>query len=353
MNRLLKESQNLHHLLANKEEVVFYAESKNYYPDFEGLVKELGYSSYITSDSNDPILQKPGTYYLNKLLSIYMRFANCRILTMTMTDLNQSYIKQSVNPVHYVYIFHSLVSTHMVYRFGAFDYYNSILCAGPHQVSEIRRCEKLYNLKPKNLIEAGYYKLEKLYNNYQEYSKKTKEINILVAPTWGPVNLLEVCGESLIRTLLPPYNDYRVTLRLHPETIKQGKWKSCDGIKVETSVVNIESLMESDILITDWSGIGLEYAFGTERPVIFINTTPKIRNSKYTDLEIEPIESYLRSDIGVIVSPDDIDSISSVIDHLLNNRKVYRGKLAELRNKYVFNFGTSSEVSADYIRSIL
>ena len=351
MNNIWKESQNLKHLLSDRGGIVIYSEGRNYNPDFEGLLGELDYSSYITSDPDDTMLRLPNTYYLKKLLPIYMRFTKCKTIVMTMPDLNQLYIKRSVNPVHYVYLFHSLVSTHMIYRFGAFDHYDSILCAGQHQVKEIRRWEELSDLTPKFLINAGYSKLEKLHGKYKEDNKKTRGINVLVAPTWGKNNLLEVCGGELIKTLLCA--GYKVILRLHPETVKQGKYDNYDGVKVETSVANIESIIEADIVITDWSGIGLEYAFGTERPVIFIDTPPKIRNPRYTELGIEPIESHLRSEIGVVVSPGGISSISSVIGGFLSNRGKFCGRLAKLRSEYVFNFGTSAKVGAEYIRSIV
>ena len=188
----------------------------------------------------------------------------------------------------------------------------------------------------------------------RKHSRKTKGINVLVAPTWGPTNILAVCGHDLIEILLR--EGYKVTLRLHPESVKRNEWVDPTGsgaTVVETSVINIDSLLEADILITDWSGIGLEYAFGTERPVIFINTPPKVRNPKYKELGIAPIESYLRDKIGTVVSPDKLDIIPSVIDRLLENREMYREQLVELRGSYVFNFGTSSKVGADYIRGLV
>ena len=68
-----------------------------------------------------------------------------------------------------MYLFHALVSTHMMYRYGAFDHYDSILCVGPHQVAEIRKHEEINKLSPKRLIEAGYYRLERIYQSYQKY----------------------------------------------------------------------------------------------------------------------------------------------------------------------------------------
>lgn len=336
--------------LRDKKEIVFYSEGKNYFPYLEGLLRELDNSCYATSDLNDPALVMADTFHIGKLLPFYMALANCRVLVMTMPDLNQFHIRRSIHPVHYVYVFHSLVSTHMIYRYGAFDHYDSILCVGPHQVEEIQKHEKLYGLKPKNLIEAGYYRLEKLYEAYKDYKKEDDEINILVAPTWGPTNLLEICREELLNMLVR--KGYKVTLRLHPETVKRHQFSTHDGVALETSVVDMDSLVKADILITDWSGIGLKYAFGTERPVIFIDTPPKVRNPRYRELDIRPVESYLRNKIGIIVPPNELGWIPLLVRDFIAGGE-YKSFIPKVRDEYVFNFGKSSKIGADYIRSLL
>ncbi len=364
MVNLLKEIADFHRFFhrtpKTQKAIVFYAEHQDYYPYFEGLIKELlgeheQTLCYITSDPDDPILQNRElgirTFYLNKLLPFFMAFVNCRVFVLTMTDLNQFHLKRSINPVHYVYVFHSLVSTHMIYRHGAFDYYDSILCCGLHQVEEIRRHEELYGLKAKNLVETGYYRLERLHKAYSGHNKESKGLSVLVAPTWGSSNLLEICGEELLRILMD--GGYKITLRLHPETVKKHKYSVRDNIPLEVSVSNMDSLVNADILITDWSGIGMKYAFGTERPVIFIDTPRKVNNPKYEELGIEPVESFLRDKIGVIVSPERLDTIPEVIYDLISNGLAYKKDIVELRRKYVYAFGHSAEIGAQYIKEMV
>ena len=64
--------------------------------------------------------------------------------------------------MHYVYVFHSMGSTHMVDHENSYDHYDSLLCAGPHHVAEIRRREQLKGLPPKHLFAHGYPRLERL-----------------------------------------------------------------------------------------------------------------------------------------------------------------------------------------------
>jgi len=353
--------------------IVFFSEHQSYYPYFEGIIEKLvnEYKQtlcYITSSSDDPILQKSKpkikTFYLYKLLPIFMTFVSCKVFVMTMTNLNQFYLKRSIKPVYYVYVFHSLVSTHMIYRYGSFDSYDSILCAGPHHVREIRKHEKLNNLSEKKLVEAGYYRLERVYEAYQKYSlnksSSTTKQTILVAPSWGADNVLESCGEHIVELLLR--EDYEVIVRPHPETIKRSpdlialfasKFGSNPNFTLETSIDTDDSMLKADILISDYSGIAIEYAFGTERPVLFLDVPTKINNQRYKELGIEPLELSIRQEIGIIVSLKNLETVPQVISKLIANKATYKKRIEKLRNHYVYAFGHSSEVGAKHIIDLI
>lgn len=337
------------------KEVIFYLEHGDYLPYYRGLTDGLDQNWYYLVSSLEKLdTDSSRSFFSKRLLPILLAFIDCKVLVMTMPGLNLAHIRRSIHPVHYVYVFHSPLSTHMVYRKGAFDYYDSILCVGPHQVREIRRNEEKYNLKPKKLVEVGFPRLEEIYQAYQQFQKPTKKVTVLVAPTWGFSNLFNFCGKELLDILLK--EGYEVILRLNPETVKRGlvpKIPTSSNLLLETSTARIDSLVKSDILITDWSGISVDYAFGTERPVIFIGTPPKIRNSRYLDLGIEPLELSLRNKIGLTVPLEEIERIPTVIQGLLEEQTNWKAPLARLREEYVFNFGESSEIGANYIRELV
>ena len=353
--------------------IVFYAEHSGYYPCFEGIIKKLTDEygrtlCYITSDPHDPILGNSDprirTFYLNRLLPIFMAFVDCKVFVMTLTDLNKFHLKRSINPVHYVYVFHALVSTHMMYRCGAFDHYDCILCAGPHHVEEIRQHEKLNHLPPKTLIEAGYYRLERIYQDYQEYvrhkpSQADRE-TILIAPSWGADNVLESCGEELVGLLLQ--EGYQVVVRPHPETVKRSprligqlttEFGKSPNFTLEKSVATHDSLLRADVLICDCSGVALEYALGTERPVLFLDVPVKIQNERYRDLNIEPLELATRTKIGVIVKPEKLTTVPTVISQLISAAPQYKNAIIKLREQYVFHFSKSAEIGANYIHRLI
>jgi hypothetical protein len=355
-----------------EKKIIFYSEHGGYWPYLGSFAEELVDKHkqplcYVTSDPNHPILQttKPliKSFYLNKLLPLFMILIKSKVFVLTLTDLNQFHLKRSINSVHYVYVFHSLVSTHMVYRYGAFDYYDSILCFGQHQIEEIRKHEEINKLPAKKLIEVGYPRVERIYAAYNKYLLERKEPlkkTILVAPSWGAANILESCGEQLTEILLEA--NYEVIVRPHPETIKHfpelmtlfvSKFGSNPNFKLELSVATDDSLLQADVLITDYSGILFEYSFGTERPVLSLDVPPKVNNLQFKELNIEPLELSLRSKLGVVVSPEDLKNVPEEIIKLIERKEYYKKHIQELRKQHIFSFGHSSEIGAQYIFDLL
>jgi len=283
---------------------------------------------------------------------------------MTLTDLNQNQIRRSPNPVHYVYVFHSMISTHMKYLPGAFDYYDSIFCVGPHHIKEILKREELHELQPKNLVKTGNYLLERIYSEYQKHLAEKPTVDekttILIAPSWGDNNVIENCGEDLVELLLK--EGYEVIVRPHPETVRRFphllktftiKFGKNSAFTLEKSVASCESLLKSDVLICDSSGVALEYAFGTSRPVLFLDVPYMVRNENYKELDLEVFELSIRKEIGVVASHENLDEIPKIIENLKADRMNYKKQIEKLREQNVFAFGNSPEIGAQYILDII
>ncbi|MGI9262332.1 MAG: CDP-glycerol glycerophosphotransferase family protein [Woeseiaceae bacterium] len=352
--------------------VIFYSEHESYFSYFDGLIDALKSTHadpfcYVTSDINDPILttEDPGihAFYLHKLLPIFMQFVNCRVFVMTLTDLNNFHLRRSINPVHYVYVFHAMNSTHMAYRHGAFDHYDSILCTGPYQVRELQRDSELRTVGNRQLVEAGYSRLERIHAAWSERPDKNDDSTprtVLIAPSWAASNVLEKHGIELVAALRSA--DFEVIVRPHPETNKrypelstglQEAFSADAGFQLERSVRTDDSMLSADVLITDWSGIALEYAFGTERPVLYMDVPRKVHNDRYEELHIEPFEASMRGELGIVMAPEQIDRIADFVNELVNNRQRFRDQIVRLRSENVFNFGHSSEIGAQHICKLL
>ena len=371
-----KELEKFNQLDLDERSIVFYSESSVLlYPYAEQIIKELEKRDqkicYVTSSKDDPILKnenkKIKSFYIGDGSAKYKFFweLKAKIVIMTMPDLENYWIKRSkVYPVHYVYIFHSIVSTHTIYRKGAFDHFDSIFCVGPHHIDEITATESVYNLNHKNLVEYGYGLLDKLQKNKpvknQKNSTKYEKKKIVIAPSWGKKGLLETKGIELVKILLDA--GYNVTVRPHPMTIS--KWpKKIKAIKnefgdnpnfeMETDVSSFESIYSAYGLISDWSGIAIEYAFVCEMPVFYIDVSQKINNSSYNKIPCKPLESSIRNLIGKVISPNDLGSLPEVIESTYEENNNFKAIIQEVRNKTVFNLGQSGVKGAQEILKIL
>jgi len=351
--------------------ITFYSEHESYYAYFDGLLSAINRQietkvCYITSDPDDPILtngdRRVHAFYLNKLLPFFMKMVECKIFVMTLTDLDQYHLMRSTNDVHYVYVFHAMNSIHMCYRHGAFDHYDSIFCTGPYQIKELQREAELRNIRPRQLVEAGYSRVERIHSAWieKQATKQSRGRTILIAPSWAANNVLESYGIELVNSLLSA--GLRVIVRPHPETSRRfpkllAKFEASYGehsdFLLERSVRTDESLLAADVLITDWSGIALEYAFGTERPVLYIDVPRKVHNDRYEELGIEPFEASMREKLGLVVPPEELGDIVQKIEQLITDHSMYRDRIVNLRSKHVFNFGNTNEVGAAHIRRLL
>lgn len=353
--------------------LVFYSEGKNYWAHLSGIVHTLLEQSdlpvcYITSGKDDPgLFLKHKNFYSFKTDEGWVRnwlFENIetRLMVMTMPDLHVYQVKKSRYPVHYMYAPHSAVSLHMVYRPGAFDHYDSIFCVGPHHMPEMRAIEKQRGLKSKHLIEGGYSRLDSLIRD-AEKQKTLKNpgspIHVLIAPSWGKSSIIESVGMDLVECLLK--QGFQVTLRPHPQTLKfhknlvddiRRRFEENNLLSIETDVAGKDSLYHSDIMISDWSGAALDYAFSLGKPVLFVDVPRKINNPDYIDIGIIPFEEEIRDKIGAVIAPTKIAEAPKIIENLLSSRMPGMPD-REPAVKYFYNIGNSDKIALDEILKIL
>jgi YidC/Oxa1 family membrane protein insertase len=247
----------------------------------------------------------------------------------------------------------------MVYRPRAFDYYDTIFCAGPHHLQELRAQEAHYQLPPKHLVEHGYGRLDTILAQCESHPHASDPNHVLIAPSWGKQGLIETVGDQVVSQLLA--HQYRVTLRPHPQTMKFAKNKLQQIYKqhknnplftLETNVGSVASLYQSAIMISDWSGAALDYAFGLEKPVLFIDVPRKINNPDYLSLRLTPFEVLIRDKIGYIVSLDKINQLAESI-HTVITQSDWQTRLGQLRNAHTFNVRSSNEVGAQALMELL
>lgn len=352
--------------------LVFYSESNGFYKYFKGIIEYLLEHTnitihYITSDYNDNIFKMAEennqikAYYIDqkKLITLMMKM-DADVVVMTMPDLENYHIKRSYirKDIKYIFIPHGIDSINLTQRYKSINAYDIFFACGKYQRLEAEKTYELFNLDRK-VYNWGYSLLDDMIAEYEKSkkSKKSKTKQILIAPSWQKDNICDLCLEELLDSLKKE-NNYKITVRPHPQEVRhmkekfealKEKYKGNKNIVIQTDFSSNNTIFNADILITDWSSIGYEYAYTTKKPVIFIDTPMKIMNPNYKDIDVEPINIWSRNIIGKSLRTDQLNDINKVIKDFLNNGDKYEKKINEMLHDSIYNLGNSAEKGANYI----
>lgn len=354
----------------NKVKIVFYSEKSGFFKYYAGIIKYILNNSnkvihYITSDPEDAIFDfkhdNLKTYYIgkNKLIYLFMKLEANKVI-MTTPDLQKYYLKRSLvkEDIEYIYLDHGMTSLNLTLRTGALDYFDTIFANGPEQVKEIREIEELRNTKKKQIVEVGFPLMDDLIEEYNKNKCKNRKKTILIAPSHQKDNILESCIDNILEQLID--TEYRVIVRPHPQYIQRKperieeltdkyKDKFSDDFKFELDFSSNENVYLADLVITDWSGIGMEYALATTKPTLYINTKMKVINKDYEKIDTKPLDITIRNKIGKAIEKEETKEIKKVVDELIVNQTKYKEENIKIRERYLFNLGKSSKIAAEYI----
>ena len=364
--------------VANKH-LVFYAEGGGYYKYFKSVIEWLLAHSnvtvhYVTNDPHDAVFadSRIRSYFIGqtRIIPLMMKM-DADMVVMTTPDLGTYQIKRSYvrKDVEYVYVDHGPTSVHMCYRKGAFDNFDTIMCNGPFQVEEHRATEKLYGLKAKRLVESGYPLLDTLAagSGTQTAKGAGEPWRIMVANSHQNDNIFDSCIDALVSALSGPAarvggRPVEIVLRPHPQYVRRGpaRWQSIrerlsgaggDGVAIvfEDDFSKPSTMDSADVLVTDWSGIAYEFAYKTRRPTLFVNTPMKVINPEWRKIGIVPTDISFRDEVGVSVSPDDMEGAAAAVAGMLSDPARFAKKIDALFAERFFNPGHAGEVVGSYI----
>ena len=353
--------------------IVFYSEKSGFYRYYKEIIEYLNKKTnvavhYITNDPSDVVFElakdnpKLKPYYIGvkKLITLMMKI-EADIVVMTTPDLGNYYIKRSFmkKDIEYIFVPHDPSSMHMGFREHSLDNFDTVFCTGPHIAEEVRASEKVYSTKEKTLVEFGYPLIENLIDSYEKQEERANsKKQILIAPSWQEDNLLDSCIKTLINSLYG--EEYKIIVRPHPEYLKrynekmtllieEYKDKIGENLEFELDFSSSESVYSSDLLVTDWSGIGIEFPFATAKPAVFINTKMKIENENYEKIGITPQEIKLRDILGVSLEKENLEkTFPETVKRLVDN-KDFTDKLTKEREKYFYSLGSKGTVGGKYI----
>ena len=374
--RETKDLQTVLGLPREKRSVVVYSEDTftwNQLGDYIGhLLEDHGREVvYVTGDPDDPLFSEApkgmSVYYVKHTLRKFLPKLECDVFFTTMPDVGSLHIHRPPKPTHCMYAFHSLNSISRAYRGDAFDHYDAFFCTGEYMSEELAVYFRLIGKPTPEVHHVGYPKLDRIYRDHQEYRKSHPDIpTVVIAPSWGKNNALEICGATLVRKLLDA--GLRVVVRPHPcfflpiyrdgqkiVSALEKRFAANANFVLEKSINTEDSFHEADVMICDWSGSASEYTLGTARPVLFVDVPYKVRNPEWQKLGITPFEERTREEFGKIVSPENAGEVDKIVREMLDTQESFEKRVEELRKTCVYNFGRAAEAGArvidDYLKS--
>ncbi len=361
--------------VVNKK-LVFYSESGGFYKYFQNIIEELLRRSnvtihYITSDPDDQIFRLAASepriqpYYIGerRMITLFMKM-DADLVCMTMPDLETYQYKRSYvrKDIEYVYIFHGMFSGLITLRKGALDHFDTLLTPTPGFEEEMRAWNRVNGLPDQKMIPCGYGVIDNMAAQYDTMEKTEHDPKtVLVAPSWQEGNLLDSCLADLVEPLLA--RGYDVTVRPHPQYIRrwpqrlEARMSACmgypqDRFRFQTDFSSNETVFSADLLVTDWSNIGYEYALATKKPVLFVNTPRKIVNEAWTEEDVRKYapDDAIRGILGIALNLDEVrEKAGPAADDMMARRTDYAETIESVRRERLYHFGESGKYGARYL----
>lgn len=357
--------------------LVVYSERSGFWKYFRGMVGWLLENSdavvhYVTGDPDDQVFAfardhpRVMPYYVGdkRLITLMMKM-DADVVVMTLDDLDNFYVKRSyVSPsTRYVYAFHHPTSLHLVSHEEAFDHYDAMLCVGPHQVREARAREAQAGLAPRELCACGYDLLDRERADYLARAHASAgRPCVLIAPSWQPDNILDLCADEVIRPLLG--RGWRVVVRPHPEYTKRyrARWESlqaryadvpAEDLWFEQDFSSSDSILDADVLVTDWSSVFCELALVAFKPCVFVDTPMKETNPNWRELGIEPTDIALRNRVGRSLAVSELSELTGVVAEMVANPGEWRERLEAVRDEMQYFPGQGAERAGRYVLGLV
>ena len=260
--------------------------------------------------------------------SLFFLTLKTKFLITSTPDLDNSFFKKSkYNLTKYIYIQHSPLSLTKIYDEKAFLSFDAVQAVNTFQYNEIKKMNQLYKKKIKPFRSRYLFIEEKI--SQKKYFVESK---ILIAPTWH-TDFYELNLHIKLKNIFDKEKiDY--ILRPHPMSLKKREIsiKELKQNKINFDINNKLDYKKYSHLITDWSGIFIEYSIINKRPAILINTKQKIRNIKSNKIPDLPIEISARNILGNCLEVKDIKEVKKFIE------KINMDKNNIINNFYSENF---------------
>lgn len=345
--------------------IVIFNEHKRYWNIFEPIMDELDKKDckikYLTCSEDDPAFKRNfkniTCEYIgegNKAFS-RLNLLNASVVFSTTPSLDVFQWKRSKNVDCYIHIMHAAKDI-TLYRMYGTDHYDALILSGEYQIDQVRQLEQMRGIKPRDVELCGVPYLDEMKKRLESSGEiPPHERTVLLAPSWGESGILSRFGEKLIETLIS--TGYRLIVRPHPQSFAVEKdvldrlmTRFNDPSKVEWNrdIDNFEVLRNSDILISDFSGVMFEFAMVFDKPVIYTDTKFDARPYDADWLDETPWTFRILPDLGIELNENNAGNIKELIDRCIEDPSFTEGR-KKARSDIWVNIGEGAKRSSDFI----
>lgn len=358
------------------ELIALVSEGKNYWYTYKPIVERLIEKKipfiYYTMDFEDPALRIDNEFMNSKYVGSgnrgFAKIGSLKTRLMITTTPNIGCPKYPLRRPSRVkklcHVWHSICDS-SCYHLGALDFYDAALTVGGWVEEPLRTVEKIRKIPTKEVIPVGlpyFDELKKIYDSrFNEAISERKggalDDNrskvILLAPSWGSKSCIRTYGTEFIHKAID--KGYLIILRPHPQTVKvegeflkklQNEFKYTSSLEFDFNPDATDSMMKSDLMISDKSGVRFDYALIYEKPVLTLDV-PATSLDEYEAILLGRLwgedEAKL---IGVKLQPNQKDQIMDAIEKTLMFKP---DDIKKLRESVLVNYGTSADRIVDWI----
>ena len=331
----------------------------NFLKDFKSYIKLKRIEKYFSRGffvENNSLLKYLETYinYKESLIISFENFENKKIkkenififstnffrqlvfltlkldyLYSTTPGLNQtSFQKTKFSKCKYIYLQHSPIGLIHAYYHDAFINFDVVHVINTFQLKDLITINSIYKKKIK-VFKSKYSLLNKT------FISNNLKLNILIAPSWNTLFYKNNYHKSLFNLLTK--KNINFSIRPHPMSFKK---KEISKLELLSVGYKIDENSDFDFntyntLISDWSGIFIEFSYFLKKKAFLINTPKKILNKNSKNFNPISFEEFSRNEIANVY---DDKYLSQMVEDIINcsNDKMEDDK-KEI-NKYFENY---------------
>ena len=345
--------------------IAIFTDHKRYWNIFEPILDEFEKRGqkveYLTCSKDDPVFGKKYKHITGKFIGegnkafSKLNLLNASVVLSTTPSLDVFQWKRSKNVDCYIHIPHA-ASDITLYRMFGIDHYDAIILSGEYQEKQIRQLEELREIPQKDIALCGIPYMDEMMKRLKTSGEvPAHDRRVLLAPSWGDSGLLTKYGERLIDALIA--TGYKITIRPHPQSYTSEKEmldklmaKYSDPSKVEWNRDNdnFEVLRQSDILISDFSGVIFDFSLVFDKPVIYTQASFDKRPYDAAWISEEMWTFKVLPDFGLELNEENVDNIKDLIDRCIEDPSFQQGR-DKARSETWVHMGEGTKRSVDFI----